>query len=79
MSPDDIFFHTLLISQFSYYRVIILSNAGLREKTFAELPDLQPSAFCKCDITLNFLGPKTPVIKQEVLEQRRESGFISKK
>ena len=68
-----------IVKKFLYYRVVILSNAGLREKTFAELPDLQPSAFCKCDITLNFLGPKTPVIKQEVLEQRRESGFISKK
>ena len=73
------YFILFIVKKFFYYRVIILSNAGLREKTFAELPDLQPSAFCKCDITLNFLGPKTPVIKQEVLEQRRESGFIGKK
>ena len=44
---------------------MLLSNAGLKETTFAELHELSTTSFCKCELSLHFIGTKTPIIKLE--------------
>jgi hypothetical protein len=50
------------------HRIVLLSNAGLKETTFANLSELSTTSFCKCEIALHYIGPKSPVIKLDPTE-----------
>ncbi len=66
----------LVLNVFLYfYRIVILSQAGWRERTFANLFDLECGSFTKCEISLHFLGAKTPVIKQEITQDTKKDAY----
>lgn len=53
-------------------RILLLSSAGLKERTFAELPELSVSSICVCEMSTNAISPKIPIIKVEPGEQSKQ-------